>query len=61
MRKALRGAAEGLLANGLPILAGFRLERSKDGRWLAVFERKAAPRQDSATIRPPLSISRRAC
>jgi len=44
--RLLRRTAAGLLAKGLPILAAYRLERSRDGRWLAEFERKAAPRQD---------------
>ena len=50
-RKTLKAAADGLLAKGLPILEAFRFERSKDGRWLAAFERRAAPRQDSTTVK----------
>src|SRR5262249_4726964 len=44
-------AVTGLLAKGLPTLARFRLERSREGRWLAVFERKTAPVQDRRTVR----------
>lgn len=51
VRKAIRAAAEGLLAKGVPTLAGFRFERSTTGRWLAAFVRKEVPRQDYATIR----------
>lgn len=50
-RKILRSAAEGLLRKKLPILSAFRLERSKGGRWLAVFDRGTPPRQDTATVR----------
>jgi hypothetical protein len=47
-RKAIRRAALGLLDKGLPILQSFAFERSKEGRWLAVFRRKAPPSQDAA-------------
>ena len=50
VRRSLKTAAQGLLVKGLPILAAFRLERSRQGRWLAVFERRAAPLQDKATL-----------
>ncbi len=45
-RKALKSAAQGLLDKQVPIIAGFRFEKSNNGKWLAVFERKQAPRQD---------------
>jgi hypothetical protein len=45
-RKALRRAARGLLEKGLPILESFELEKSREGRWLAVFHRKAQPKQE---------------
>jgi len=51
VRKALRVTAQGLLENGYPLLSAFRFEKSTDGRWLAVFERKAAPKQDDAVVR----------
>src|SRR5205085_9784475 len=56
-RKVLRRAADGLLARRLPVLADFRTERGRDGRWLAVFERKEAPRQDqyAARVGPQLT------
>jgi hypothetical protein len=47
-RKAIRRAALGLLEKELPILQSFAFERSKGGRWLAVFRRKAPPSQDAA-------------
>jgi hypothetical protein len=50
-RKILKRAANGLLQKQLPILEAFRFEKSIEGRWLAVFERKAAPRQDNAMVR----------
>jgi hypothetical protein len=44
-RAALKAAAEGLLAHGMPFLLSFRFEPSRDGRWLAVFTRREAPRR----------------
>ncbi|MFO0807591.1 MAG: hypothetical protein U0746_03125 [Gemmataceae bacterium] len=51
VRKAVRSAAQGLIDKGVPTLAGFRFERSNDGRWVVVFDRKEAPKQDYATVR----------
>lgn len=48
-RATLKSAAEGLLKKGLPCLAGFRFEKSMKGSWLAVFERRQAPKQDYHT------------
>ncbi|MFO0809053.1 MAG: hypothetical protein U0746_10550 [Gemmataceae bacterium] len=48
VRVALKKAAQGLLDKKLPILEAFRVEKSRDGRFLAEFTRKAAPRQDAA-------------
>ena len=42
---AVRKAVEGLLEKQIPILAGFRFDRGRQGRYIAVFERKTAPRQ----------------
>jgi hypothetical protein len=47
VRVALKKAARGLLDKNLPILEAFRVERSRDGRYLAEFTRRAAPRQDA--------------
>ncbi len=44
-RKSLRKSALGLIEAKVPIIAGFRFEKSVTGRGLAVFERKAIPRQ----------------
>ena len=46
-RAILARAADGLLAKGLPILKSSRLEQSSAGPWVAVFERKLAPKQDA--------------
>jgi len=46
-RKALKHAAKGLIEKQVPILAAFRFEKSSNGKWLAVFERKQAPKQDA--------------
>ncbi len=43
----LKKAAHGLLTKKLPILDSFHMDRARDGRALAVFRRKVAPRQDS--------------
>jgi hypothetical protein len=43
-------AGQGHLDKKLPILEAFQVEKSRDGRWLATFSRKAPPRQD-----PPVS------
>lgn len=51
VRVAVRDAAQGLLDKGLPSLARFRFERGREGRWIAIFERKKAPRQDWKTAR----------
>lgn len=51
VKAAVRAAADGLLSKGLPCLAGFRFERGREGRWVAAFERRAAPRQDHAAGR----------
>lgn len=50
-RIAIRNAAQGLLDKNLPSLARFGFERGRQGRWIAVFERKTAPRQDRRTSR----------
>ncbi len=50
-RVAIRNAAQGLLDKNLPSLARFGFDRGRQGRWIAVFERKAAPRQDRRTSR----------
>lgn len=50
-RVAIRNAAQGLVDKKLPSLARFGFERGKQGRWIAVFERKTAPRQDRRTSR----------
>jgi hypothetical protein len=50
-RIALKSAAQGLLDAGVPFLERFRLEKSTTGRWLAVFARKHAPKQDRNTVR----------
>ena len=47
VRVALKKAAQGLLDMKLPILEAFLVEKSRDGRWLATFTRKAPPRQDT--------------
>ena len=47
VRVALKKAAQGLLDMKLPILEAFLVEKSRDGRWLATFTRKAPPRQDA--------------
>jgi len=47
VRAILKGAAQGLLDNRFPLLASFAFEKSaRDGRWLAVFQRKARPKFD---------------
>jgi len=48
-RKTIKRTTNGLLEAKVPILAGFRFEKSMKGEWLAVFERKQAPRQDTRT------------
>lgn len=49
-RKALKGAARGLLAKGYPLLAEFRFEKSADGRWLAAFHRVRRPARRTSTM-----------
>jgi hypothetical protein len=49
-RKTLKSAAAGLKAKGVPILAAFRVEKGREGRYLATFKRGQAPAQD-----PPAS------
>src|SRR4029077_20246998 len=44
-RAILKRAAEGLGAAGFSPLAKFRMEKGRDGRWLAVFHRSHAPGQ----------------
>jgi hypothetical protein len=51
VRKILTRAARGLIAAEMPLLASFRFEMSATGKWLVVFERKLAPRQDHGTYR----------
>jgi hypothetical protein len=51
VRVALKKAAQGLLDKALPILETFTVERSREGRWVATFHRRAAPRQDVALPR----------
>jgi hypothetical protein len=46
-RKILKRAADGLLAKNLPILQSFAFERSREGRWLAVFHRGEVHRSAS--------------
>lgn len=46
IRASICAAAEGLLAKKIPILESFAFEKSRDGRWLATFRRKAPPKQD---------------
>lgn len=46
IRASIRTAAEGLLTKKIPILESFAFEKSRDGRWLATFRRKAPPKQD---------------
>lgn len=48
-RASLKSAAEGLIKKRLPCLEGFRFEKSTKGSWLAVFERRQAPKQDYHT------------
>ena len=48
VRKAIKAAAHGLLGKGYPLLEAFRFEKGVGGRWLAAFDRKAAPKQDTA-------------
>lgn len=50
-RVAIRKAAEGLLEKQIPILAAFRFDRGREGRYIAVFERKHAPKQHRRTGR----------
>ncbi len=47
VRMILKQAAEGLRSKGLPVLESFQFEKSRDDRWLAVFRRKHAPKQDA--------------
>jgi hypothetical protein len=42
-RALLRRAAEGLSEAGFTLLANFKMEKGKDGRWLAVFHRRQSP------------------
>jgi hypothetical protein len=46
VRKAIRRAACGLLEKNFSLLASFSFEKSRDGRYLAVFQRKARPTQE---------------
>ena len=48
-RKTIKRTANGLLKAEVPILAGFRFEKSLKGEWLVVFERRQTPRQDANT------------
>ena len=48
-RKTIKRTANGLLEAKIPILASFRFEKSVKGEWLAVFERKQTPKQDTNT------------
>jgi len=48
-RKAIKRTANGLLEAKVPILESFRFEKSVNGQWLAVFQRKQAPRQGANT------------
>ena len=50
-RKVLARAAKGLLDAKIPSLAAYRFEKSVTGKWLIVFERKHAPKQNDATYR----------
>ncbi|MBX9580839.1 MAG: hypothetical protein K2X87_11075 [Gemmataceae bacterium] len=52
VRKAVKAAAGGLVARGVPILAGFRVEKGRAGRYLATFDRLAAPPRDHPGVRP---------
>jgi len=45
-RKVLTRAAKGLLDANVPFLAGYRFEKSVNGKSLIVFERKHAPKRD---------------
>ena len=45
-RKVLARAAKGLLDAKIPSLAAYRFEKSVTGKWLVVFERKHAPKQN---------------
>lgn len=47
VRMVLKRAVDGLLEKGLPSLRDFRFEKSREGRWLAVFTRGERPAQDS--------------
>ena len=48
-RKTIKRTANGLLEAKIPILAGFRFEKSVKGEWLVVFERQQTPKQDANT------------
>ena len=50
-RKVLARTTRGLLASGVPFLAGFRFEKSATGKWLIVFDRKRVPEQDRRLYR----------
>ena len=54
-RRLLAAAAEGLMAKGLPGLAGFRLKPSASGGWLAEFVRGARPSEPYTVPRPYLA------
>src|SRR5215207_7964761 len=46
IRVTLKSAAQGLLEKNFSLLASFSFEKSRDGRYLAVFQRKARPKQE---------------
>jgi hypothetical protein len=53
VRSLLAGTAEGLLAKEVPILKSYQVEKGRDGRWLATFDRKAVPSQDAIKPKQP--------
>lgn len=46
VREILKRAVDGLLEKNLPLLESFSYEKARDGRYLAVFRRKAKPKQN---------------
>jgi hypothetical protein len=52
-RVGLYNAAEGLLAKKVPILADFRIEKARKGKYLAIFNRKQSPKDG------PMGIEKR--
>lgn len=51
VRLAVERAARGLLQKGFTMMESFAWEKNRDGKWLAVFTRKVAPKEELQALR----------